>query len=252
MSLKHRALEWLPKRVHLPARFLYHRLSGTLEREMFLLRGVIAGERTAIDVGANWGCYTYYLSKFCRRVEAFEPIPSCAESISAFRGPNIRVHAVALSSVSGWRELHIPSHRGVPASGHATFNELVGPAEAIVVPVRTLDEYQFTDVSLLKVDVEGHELEVLQGASRTIDRERPVILVEVEQRHISVPIATVFRYITDYGYRGFFWRHGRLWPIAEFASEIHQSTPGSHSLIDRKEYVNNFIFTTRPRRVGPP
>jgi uncharacterized protein YndB with AHSA1/START domain len=115
-----------------------------------------------------------------------------------------------------------------------------------------LDEYQFTDVSLLKVDVEGHELEVLQGASRTIDRERPVILVEVEQRHISVPIATVFRYITDYGYRGFFWRHGRLWPIAEFASEIHQSTPGSHSLIDRKEYVNNFIFTTRPLRVGPP
>jgi FkbM family methyltransferase len=252
MSLKHRALEWLPKRLHLPARFLYHRVRGTLEPEMFLLPGLIAGDRTAIDVGANWGCYTYYLSKFCRRVEAFEPIPSCAESIRTFRGWNIRVHAVALSSVDGWRELRVPTHHGVPASGYATFNELTGPAQAITVPLRTLDEYEFTDVALLKIDVEGHEMEVLKGASRTIDRERPVILVEVEQRHISVPIATVFRYITEYGYRGFFWTHGRLRPIDEFAWETHQSAPTNHSLIDRKSYVNNFIFTTRPLGMERP
>src|SRR2546427_422616 len=107
MTLTQRALEWLPKRVHLPARFLYHRIKGTLERELFLLRGLIVDGHTAIDVGANWGCYTYYLSKFCKHVEAFEPIPSCAESIKTFRGRNIRVHTVALSSASGQRELRV-------------------------------------------------------------------------------------------------------------------------------------------------
>jgi FkbM family methyltransferase len=249
LTWKQRAIDWLPKRLRLPTRFLYHRIRGTLEQELFLLPGLIADGHTAVDIGANWGCYTYYLSKFCRRVEAFEPIQSCAEIIETFGRRNIRVHRVALSSAGGWRELHIPLRDGIPASGYATFNEPTAPAQALAVPVRTLDEYEFTDVALLKIDVEGHELEVLKGASRTIERERPVILIEVEQRHIGVPMADVFRQITQYGYRGFFWTDGGLRPLDEFAAERHQVVPDTESAIDRRDYVNNFIFTTNPVRV---
>ncbi len=246
MLSKQRALQWLPKRLQLPARFLYHRMKGTLERELFLLRGLIEEGHAAIDIGANWGCYTYYLSKFCRQVDAFEPVPSCAESISAFQGRNISVHPVALSAAAGWRELHIPLRNGIPQDGYATFNDVVAPVQALLVPVHTLDEYAFRDVSLLKIDVEGHELEVLKGATSTIDRERPVILIEVEQRHIALPMTSVFRHITEHGYRGFFWTRGQLWPIDEFACERHQVLQENEDRINRDRYVNNFIFTTHP------
>jgi FkbM family methyltransferase len=242
MHLKQQLAKCLPGRVRLPARYLYHRIRGTLERELSLLGQLVPRGHTAIDIGANWGCYTYYLSKFCRSVEAFEPIPECAKGIQAFRGRNITVHAVALSSATGERELYVPSYNGAPNWGYATFKKVLCPAVTLVVPVRTLDEYNFKDVAFLKIDVEGHELAVLEGAANTINRERPVILVEIEQRHIATPISDVFRHILRQGYRGSFLLHGSLQPLSQFSCEAHQSAPGDGPVAPREDYVNNFIF----------
>lgn len=238
--LKKIALGIVPLRYQLPLRFHFERLSGNLEPEMFLLEQLLGSKRLAIDVGANCGFFSYYLARMGKSVEAFEPLPICARAISAFRSPRIQVHNVALSSASGTLRLFTPVFNGVPYPACSTFTPVAGPHESCEVPVRTLDEFAFRDLCLVKIDVEGHELAVLKGAEQTLRRERPVVLVEIEQRHLNIPMAEVFAYLLAQRFKGYFLVAGKLRPLAEFAYEIHQE-PFLED-VNHPNYVNNFLF----------
>jgi len=119
----------------------------------------------------------------------------------------------------------------VPGDGHVV----------VEVDVRTLDEYDLRNVCFIKIDVEGHELEVLKGGVRTIDRERPTLLVEIEQRHLACPMQVVFDYLGEFGYRGFFFHDGGLRALSEFSADLHQRLPFLPNGLAR-DYVNNFVF----------
>jgi FkbM family methyltransferase len=174
-------------------------------------------------VGANFGDYTYALAKIARNVEAFEPLDRCAAVIEAARLPGVQVHRVALSDQAGERTLHLPLQGGRPDTGRASFLDPGGTRERTVVPVRSLDSYGFRDVGLIKIDVEGHESAVLAGAAETIRACRPVLIVEIEQRHRrDCSIDTVFAGILALGYSGSFLEGGARRPLAAFSFARHQ------------------------------
>jgi hypothetical protein len=89
----------------------------------------------------------------------------------------------------------------------------------------------------MKIDVEGHELAALRGASGTIENSLPNLLIEAEERHRKDAVISVLVFLSKYGYTGLFHVNGKLRPIEEFDASAHQdaSTAG-------KPYVNNFIF----------
>ena len=124
---------------------------------------------TAVDVGANIGNHSLWMAVVCRlRVEAFEPAPVNLERLYANVTLNdlqgrVAVHPAALASASS---VATPLDKG---------RLRVGVGE---VPVRTLDSYGLTDVSLLKIDVEGMEAEVIRGGLDIIARDRPTIYAE--------------------------------------------------------------------------
>ena len=64
------------------------------------------------------------------------------------------------------------------------------------VEARTIDSFGFSDVSLMKIDVEGHEAEVLFGAGKTIDTFSPVIIIEIWRRNLEV----VMPFLKGFGY----------------------------------------------------
>lgn len=243
MFLNNLMFKIVPRQYHILLRYFGRKACGTLEKEVSLLRDLVGKGETAIDVGANYGVYSYVLSKLCRKVEAFEPNPNCAKEIEAFNAGNITVHNVGLSSFRAFLELHIPIMNGFVATESATFSKLTGDQETIRVPVHALDDYNFTGVSFLKIDVEGHEIEVLKGAESTIEREHPTILVEIEQRHLDCPISSVFEKILEYGYRGFYYKANEMRPLSEFDYEIHQQ-PYLHNVM-HKDYIHNFIFKAK-------
>jgi len=223
-----------------PLRYWYRFATRRLEKEWPIVRRLLATGRVCIDIGANNGVYTYALSRLSARVEAFEPLPACARTLEAFGAANVGVHEVALSSSSGARELFVPVDSGVVHTALASFVKPKGTFQTISVPLRKLDSYGFRDVCFIKIDVEGHELEVLRGAALTIAEYKPMVLVEVEQRHLNFPMDLVFREFSSFGYRGFFTTHGKLSPLKAFSYEIHQA-PFAHDVLSR-HYVNNFIF----------
>ena len=92
-------------------------------------------------------------------------------------------------------------------------------------------------IDLIKCDVEGHELEVFRGGEGLLKSQAPILMVEIEQRHLrSHSVRDVFDYLERLGYRGSFFLKGKRQPIERFDLAVHQDR-GSGI------YVNNFIFT---------
>lgn len=86
----------------------------------------------------------------------------------------------------------------------------MGPGD---VPVRTLDSYGFTDVAVIKIDVENMELAVLRGAMETIQRERPVIYAEAWEKGDYLETHRAFLEPLGYSYaRRFKWHQHRWMP----------------------------------------
>lgn len=224
-------------------RYHWKALRGKLDRELPLARRLIRSGSVVVDIGANTGLYAYAFGR-TSPVEAFEPLPDPARLLHALATtlPRLRVHQVALSCRSGTATLYVPrGDDGSLISELARFTPVEGPHETAVVPLRTLDEYALGNLGLIKIDVEGHELSVLEGARETIARERPVLLVEIEQRHLSTNINDTFATFAALGYRGMFLDHlGRRHPIDAFRYERDQAPYLPHPNDER--YVNNFLF----------
>jgi FkbM family methyltransferase len=167
------------------ARLRLHDLLGRSdrERELHLLHRLGPNRGMAIDAGANIGMYTLRMSQLYSRVVAFEPNPLLAKQLQDARLPNVDVIQAALSDFCTETELQIPMQNGRPLWGWGTVETAAFPGQAVAtfrVKTVRLDDYDFHDVTFLKIDVEGHELRLLAGAMRTIARWRPIILCEAK------------------------------------------------------------------------
>lgn len=221
------------------------------EREIRLLALLVDPEAIAVDVGTSTGLYTHWLLRYAKRVISVEPNP--------VRLPNLRLRFgqalaegrmtlldFALSDRPGPRLLWVPSG----AEGLASFGNNAGDEDgAIPVETRTLDDLDLRGVGFLKIDVEGHEVEVLDGARQTLARERPVVLVEAEERHRPGAVAAVRQRLEPLGYQGFYMGKRKLIPIESFDPAVHQRLDAldQHGMHRRPGaiYVNNFVFLAR-------
>ncbi len=134
--------------------------------------------RDFLDIGANIGYYSNYLSPLVRNVYAFEPEPRnlAALHLNANLCGNVKVIAKAVSSHNGVARLAIGRD---PATN--TLQTRLG-AKTIEVPVTTVDsfvaDHPDIDVGLIKTDIEGHDFQALKGMGRTVKRFQPLILSE--------------------------------------------------------------------------
>jgi FkbM family methyltransferase len=127
--------------------------------------------RVAADVGAHVGFWSYYLAFAFGRVHAFEPANLMCHCFELnVRAKNVQLHRVALGAHQG----RVASEL-VPDNTGASFVRESGEGG---VTLKTLDDYALDELDLLKVDVEGYERFVLEGARETLLRCRPVVIIE--------------------------------------------------------------------------
>lgn len=235
----------LPPAWQPPIRLLYERTRGLLERELPIVRAAVRPGDHVADIGANHGLYTHVFAKRGAVVEAFEPQPECVAVLVAYaarrRSRLVRVHPVALSTTRGAGTLHMPA--GSTSSPSASLHVSRGAGAALDVELEPLDSFELFDLTLIKIDVEGAELDVLRGGSETLRRSRPLLFIEIEQWHHRAPIAEVFEAVTCLGYDGVFLDgDGRLQPLKAFDVDRHQLDPAVHPE-RRLPYINNFLFS---------
>jgi FkbM family methyltransferase len=212
------------------------------EPELFLVPLLCNKDQIAIDVGANQGVYTYYMAKFAKKVIAFEPNVDLIPVLKKVTNGNVQIQSAALSNVHGDSVMRIDSkNHGLstiePRNNFDVENSAINAMQRYV-STRTLDSFEFADISLIKIDVEGHEEAVIQGARKTILRSKPVLIVESENRHNSGAPRRLSSMLTDLGYCGFFVRDHGLYNFDEL-KDSENDPRNDHAKL---RYVNNFIF----------
>lgn len=215
------------------------------ERRLLLLNEFVPRGSTAIDAGAWWGPWTYWLSRRAASVWSFEPNPELALFLSRVVAPNVHVENVALSDRSGRGTLLAPLDVGRDALATLSTAHSESGAHPFEVPLRRLDDYRLEDVRFIKIDVEGHELELLKGAEKTVARWESTLLVEIDQMLHDEPIQRIFDWLLARGYEGRFRRRGGWSPLADFDVQKDQP-PDGH--VRSASYINDFLFTPKGAR----
>jgi FkbM family methyltransferase len=234
------------------ARFLLRGLKARFRDqkcEFDVIRRHVRPGDIVCDIGANKGSFVLWLSRWCGggRVIAFEPQPLFAARLAAvcraLKLDNVTVEAKAVYSHSGAQDLFVPSGHSPGASLTQKTVEATS-FTTLSVPVVALDDYfaESDKVALLKIDVEGAELGVLQGAERILRRHAPLLVFECENRHLAPGhVGDVFAWLETLGYRGSFIRRDRLLPLSEFDADVYQRQHGEWFWKSR-DYCNNFVF----------
>ena len=232
--------------------------------ENAVLMPMLSRSGTLLDVGANLGqCSVGLVRVPHSKVIAFEPVfqaylgmCSVLMKQNGDRLPsNITVYNLAVGSTVQKETISIPYFDGVLWVGRSSivqdFDEIAkgeGTVEIthinqdiITVP---LDMFEFQDVTFLKIDVQGFEQEVLEGAIKTIERCKPIIHIEIEEQHRSGATKVIPDILKSLGYQGFFFLDGYLRDFSDFNSEIMQKTPPlpKSGLPYPEPYVFEFIF----------
>jgi FkbM family methyltransferase len=191
-------------------------LTGNFEpNELTWLTQAISEGMTIVDVGAHMGIYSMIASRLVGEsgvVIAIEPSTREFQRLAFHVGlnnlTNVRCLQEAASDASGEAALKIASEWN---SGHNTFGEFFNPdvekKTEERVRTRTIDAIvaaqQLERVDLIKVDVEGHELNVLTGAAETLARFRSSVLIEVfgeTLRRQGASVEAVLDFLVRHGY----------------------------------------------------
>jgi len=198
------------------------RVPENTEPDLIVLRNLVAVGDYTVDVGANVGIYTKFLSRWVGsegRVYSVEPIPTTTDilrsNVRKLRMSNVCVVNSAVSERVGTATMEVP----LWSSGAENFaraeiveNMTQTSLRHVQVRVTTLDSLLATvvkPVSFIKLDVEGHELQCLRGAISTIHNCRPAWLVEVwgDPQDETNVAHTVFQFMKTCGYEPF-WFNG--------------------------------------------
>ena len=227
-----------------------------------LVEALVAPGQVIVDAGASVGLFTSRMARLVGpngRVHAFEPNPQRHERLRALAGPRrpIVLHPVALSDAAGPGELWIPHVEGRALTERAflgTNGRDRASAVPVAVPLATFDEELAEDaarVAFIKCDVEGHEAAVLAGAAGTLERARPAVLVEVEERHHTRPLADVLAEVVPDGYFAWAVTQAGLRPAEEIDVERDHRAPlrEAGDATPGPEYVNDFLLLPHGRRV---
>lgn len=206
MQLSRRIVDLLPRFLWNEVRRLYFYRQirqdrfHSAEQEYWKLDRWVRPGDWVLDIGANIGRYTLRLSSLVGehgRVIAFEPVPSSFELLSFYTASrptaNVTLFNVALSDKSQEIGVTIPPLSSVTFDTK-TMAQLTAESTALRILSFPLDDLKLPQrISFVKIDTEGHELRVLHGMKRLIERDHPVFLIEENQPE-------VIGFLGKYGY----------------------------------------------------
>lgn len=184
--------DWIQNQVESTGTFFELKLLEQLKRRVRSFESVV-------DIGANVGNHTYFFTNICHaeNVYAFEPVRDNFLICKA-NAPTATVYQAALSNYIGTTTLE-------NNQGHNSGTSRMSSKEGDI-SVTTLDALQLPNVTFIKVDVEGEELNTIEGMSETITKYLPDLLVEVhygitiEDVLLKMPVPYDFEDLGDYHY----------------------------------------------------
>jgi FkbM family methyltransferase len=160
---------------------------------------------TCLDIGANIGNHSIFYSKNFNQVFAFELLPKNLEllKLNCSKFKNIKIFDFGLSDIDDKINFNFdPSNLGATSKLNLHGNNI----KNISLPVKKLDDLEFdkSTVSFIKLDVEGSEIDVLNGGSKFLTEFKPVIVFEQHADDFQNNKSPVINLLKEKGYNKFF------------------------------------------------
>ena len=216
-----------------------HFLSGAYERPVQeAIASMVRSGDVCYDIGANLGFFSLLFSRFAGpggSVYAFEPVPGNADAIernARINGlENVKILRIALCQVDGTAELLLAHHvGGATLQSAGVPPDLAGSLMVHTASVDTLVRNQeLPPPNIVKIDVEGAELDVLRGMERVLRNWAPAVIAEVDDQTAAgceQKVSSCQTFLRGLGY------HVELLP---------------NSYPDGKWFVRHFAARTDPR-----
>ncbi|WP_395078657.1 FkbM family methyltransferase [Gracilimonas sp.] len=159
--------------------------------DLLVAKELVSKESTFIDIGENVGLYTRFLSPEVSKVFSFEPVPFTFDILSnnmeRFKLDNVELHQVAISNSNGESIIEVPIYGGTRNYFRASLRKDCSDISSdmqFTIQTKTIDTL-FIDkadaISLVKYDVEGHELNCIKGASEFLKKSDAAWLIEISE-----------------------------------------------------------------------
>ena len=228
---KRQALAWLPEWVLTPLRKRHYlsvlrRISESYDPDFVVVKHLVKPGDAVIDLGAHVGACTKFLSDLVGdqgRVYSVEPFPINFDilqlNVRKLKLSNVELINCAVSETSGKLMMEVPTFaefgesfydaRLIPAGATSTLRH----AEVDVTTVDSLFYDLSRPVSFVKCDVEGQELQTLKGAGRFIQKDKPLLLLEVSLMDPATH-DQVRQLLDRQEYQEFCFEYGKLRPWA--------------------------------------
>ncbi len=225
------------------------------DAELILLKHLLNSQSVFFDIGCNKGTYAYFAEKIIplNQLYLFEPEKELFFQLKhLFR--KAKIFNLAMSSKSGVQQFKIPFVNGVLDKSLSTLEVKSvekNETKQIIYEVQTTTIDTFTKAqnafpTLIKIDVEGHEQSVLEGASWYIEKYLPHLIIEIEQRHHpNTSVDAVFNSLLNLGYQCFYFSKTTT-SILSYDNKTHLLN--SIQYFGTKDYVNNYIFIHTSRQ----
>lgn len=153
-------------------------------------------KRVALDIGGCVGMFAVPLAQHYKGVFTFEINPKVREclNLNTKQYSNITVFGFGCSNYAG-----VAKFKQDPVSG---FSRITDDGD-FLYPVRPIDSFMFDDIDLIKIDVEGHEYQVLAGAVETLKKCKPLVITEIHSTRTRASYnyrQSIFDLMTELGY----------------------------------------------------
>ena len=221
--------------------------NNQVDIEFEVLKQLLTPQSCVLDIGANNGEYCYFFQEISKvnKVYAFEPIPSLFKKLNE-TFPSIQVSPYAISNDNRQTKLYIPyiAHQRFETRAKLDPIKEVGETknQEITVETKTLDSLFLASsekIDFLKIDIEGHELQAIQGARQLIKRDLPKMMIEIEHRHHKEEFWNVINEIKGTEYQCYFYDISikQVVEISQFDLEKHQNSANKEQY-----YIHNLFF----------
>jgi FkbM family methyltransferase len=141
-----------------------------------------------VDVGSNYGFHTLSLSKYCKHIHSFDPqlvmVNLLKLSIEQNNMKNITVRNCALGDTQQSSNITPVdyNHPSIHMGEVGIVREEIGDDK---IQIETLDSFNLGTIDFIKIDVQGYEKFVIDGAKETIEKYKPIIIIEVEHHQLQ-------------------------------------------------------------------
>lgn len=220
-----------------------------VEPELVWIKDYLQNDAVIFDIGANVGTFLYQFENKLKHQNIFAFEPNQKLNIRLKRlFTSMNISAVALSDENTTAQFKVPIIKGKMVASRGTLNTAYKEKDeensyTETVEVVKLDDWvkskNISRIDFIKIDVEGNEMKTLFGGKETIQKFKPTLMVEMEQRHHESPIWNEISEVENWGFDAHYLNRKTFTP-EKLTEEILLKNISDEK--NKTEYINNIIF----------